>query len=443
MARNGRHFPVARALITVLAIAGGLASCGGGSDMSLDTPPGSSAPRPPASSSAPIAKEVLADEQAGTPVDPRIVAADNTLGVSLLDALDQNVTGNVAISPTSIALAFEMLYNGAAGSTQQGMSQALDLGSFTSAQDVDTANASIQAALMNADPNVTITIANSLWMHLTADPVLPSFTDVNQNYYAAEIGDLAGAPANVNAWVAQATRGLITQLLPSGDYDSTILVLANAIYFKGAWTSAFDPSATTAQPFTLADGTQVSCQMMQRQGVFDYYQGANFQMVRLPYGKRHLSMIIVLPASGVSLASLLAGMTPAELGGWIAQLASLSTVNLGLPKFKATYATEPAPGQSLLPSALTALGMGAAFDRSQADFSGVAPNLFVSDAVHQTVVEVDETGTTAAAGSGVVAITDVGRSATAVMNRPFFYAIRDDDNGALLFLGLLMNPSSS
>ena len=36
-----------------------------------------------------------------------------------------------------------------------------------------------------------------------------------------------------------------------------------------------------------------------------------------------------------------------------------------------------------------------------------------------------------------------GPTATMYMNRPFFYAIRDDDNGALLFVGLLTNPSSS
>jgi serpin B len=434
---NQRLLRVMSTLAVLVALATALETCGGGSETS-------SAPATATSSSMPIAKEVLADEQAGTPVDTRIVAADNGLGLSLLNLLDQNATGNIAISPTSIALAFEMLYNGAAGSTQQGMSQALELGSFASAQDVDTANASLQAALVDADPNVTITIANSLWMHLAANPVLPSFTEVNQSYYAAEVGDLAGAPADVNAWVSQVTQGLIPQMLPpTGDYSSEILILANAIYFKGAWTSAFDPSATASEPFTLADGTQITCQMMQQHGSFDYYQGANFQMVRLPYGKQHLSMVVILPAAGVSLQSFVAGMSVAQLDDWISQLSAAYTVNLGLPKFKATYTTDSAQGTSL-PSALTALGMGAAFDPHQADFSGVAPGAYVSGAVHATVVDVDETGTTAAAATVIhVSSAIAGPTATMFMNRPFFYAIRDDDNGALLFVGLLMNPTSS
>lgn len=31
---------------------------------------------------------------------------------------------------------------------------------------------------------------------------------------------------------------------------------------------------------------------------------------------------------------------------------------------------------------------------------------------------------------------------TMTMNRPFFYAVRDDDNGALLFVGVLEDPTS-
>lgn len=442
MARNRWSLRGLSTPILLVAFAAALVGCGG-SDTSLDPAGGSGAGNTP-SQGASTAKQVVADEQAGTPVDPRIVAADNGLGLSLLDLLDQNTTSNIALSPPSIALAFEMLYNGAAGSTQQGMSQALELGGFADAQDVDTANAALQAALMSADPSVTITIANSLWMDLADNPVLPSFTETNQNYYAAEVGDLAGAPADVNAWVSQATNGLITQLLPPGNYRSMVLILANAVYFKGAWTTPFDSSATASEPFTLADGTQITCQMMQQSGSFGYFQGANFQMVRLPYGAQHLSMIIILPAAGVSLESFVAGMTVEELDGWISELDPSYTLSLGLPKFTATYSTDGGSGISQLPPALTTLGMGAAFDPSEADFSGVAPQLYVSGAVHETVVEVDETGTTAAGATEISASSlAAGPTATMMMNRPFFYAIRDDDNGALLFVGLLMNPTPS
>ena len=79
---------------------------------------------------------------------------------------------------------------------------------------VDQYNAALQAALLNPDPKAQLGMANSLWMHLSENPVLPSFVSTNETYYAAKIGDLSGAPADVNAWVASETNGLIKKILP-------------------------------------------------------------------------------------------------------------------------------------------------------------------------------------------------------------------------------------
>jgi serine protease inhibitor len=108
------------------------------------------------------------------PVPAQIVAADNAFGLALLNALNHSATSNVAISPISIALALQMVYNGAGGSTQQGMSQALQVGDL-GALVVDRYNAALQAALIHPDPKAQLRIANSLWMHLSENPLLPSF----------------------------------------------------------------------------------------------------------------------------------------------------------------------------------------------------------------------------------------------------------------------------
>jgi serpin B len=327
-----------------------------------------------------------------------------------------------------------MTYNGAAGTTQQGMAQAMQLQSLT-AQTVDTDNAALQASLISPDPQVQLTIANSLWMHLATNPVLPAFIQANQTYYGAEVGDLSGAPANVNAWVSAKTNGLITQILPQADYSKVVAVIANALYFKGAWTVKFDPTQTAATPFTLADGTQTTCQMMNQTGTYGYYQGSNFQMLNLPYGQGRMSMVIILPATGTSLNAFLPTLTPATLNAWFAQLQN-EGVYIGLPRFTATYT-------SSMKDALTSLGMGTAFDPNQANFSGLAPNTMISDVAHATQVQVDETGTVAAAATTVtITPTDVTAPLfTMTMNHPFLYLIRDNKTGMLLFVGALVNPS--
>jgi serine protease inhibitor len=214
-------------------------------------------------------------------------------------------------------------------------------------------------------------------------------------------------------------------------------VLANVIYFKGQWSAPFDPNQTASAMFTLADGTQVPAEMMRQTGSYAYFEGPNFQAINLPYGQGRFSMLLVLPNSGTSLNSFVAGVTPATLNTWVSQL-QMSVGSVSLPRFTSTYSTS-------LPPALTALGMGSIFcPGTSADFSALSSqSVCVSDVEHKTIVEVDESGTVAA---GATTIT-VGPTAVLApqfnitLDHPFFYAIRDDSTGELLFVGTLVNPS--
>ena len=100
--------------------------CGGGSSSQSVSPPPNSAP----STSAPPA--VLKAYAAGSVVNPSLVTADNDLGLNLLNTLLASNTGNenVAIAPVSVAIALQVVYNGAKGASQQAMDQTLQLGHF-------------------------------------------------------------------------------------------------------------------------------------------------------------------------------------------------------------------------------------------------------------------------------------------------------------------------
>jgi serine protease inhibitor len=432
MRQHNPFRPLGTALGLILASA--IGGCGGGSSMGgammpvdpmQPTPPSPSTTAPPA---------VMQAQQANTPVDPAIVTADNTFGLNLFQNLYSGAPGNVAIAPISVAMALQIVYNGAGGVTQQGMAQTLQLGSL-STQDLNNDNAALQGSLLNPDPQVILTIANSLWMHLSTNPVPAAFTQMDQMYYGATVGDLAGAPANVNNWVSTETDGLITSILPAANYASVVAVIANVIYFKGQWSTEFDPSQTAAAPFTLMDGTQVSVPMMHQSATYGYLQGANFQAVRIPYGAGRFSMLAVMPNASTPLNSFVAGLTLDMLNSWEGQLQT-GMGNLSLPKFTATF------GASLV-QPLTTLGMQAAFCSDPAvSFPGIG-TVCIQDVEHKTVVEVDESGTVAA-GATTVTIVPTAVEAplfTLTLDRPFLYAIRDDLTGELLFIGTMTNPS--
>jgi serine protease inhibitor len=417
------------AIAAVLATGVAPVGCGGGSPSS----DGQTTPSATSFGTNAIPTAVASAQKADAPVDPAIVAADNAFGLSLFDTLlEGSGDGNIAISPLSVSLALQVLYNGAAGSTQQAMAQTLKLGTL-SAQALNDDNAALQASLMGDDPKVQLTIANSLWIDQSGAPVVPSFTQTDQTYYGATVGDLAGAPDNINAWVDSETHGLITQLMPPGEYADAII--ANVLYFKGQWTTSFDPSNTDTAPFTLSNGSQTPMELMHQTGSFLYVagtlHGVDFQAVRMPYGQGRFSMLIILPNAGADVARFAAGIAVDDLNGLMAQLEP-STVAIALPRFTASY------GNSLT-GALASLGMGIAFSTS-ADFSGLAPGFTVNVVEHKTVVEVDETGTVAAAATGI-GVDTVAQQYTMIVDHPFLYAIQDDKTGDLLFIGLLMNPS--
>lgn len=408
-----------------------LAACGAGAG----------APAPTAAASAAVPPAVLEAEQQATPVDAALVNADTGLGLALLARLTQGSSINVAISPLSISTALQILYNGSAGSTREAMAQALELGALSDAAALDAANAALQASLIGADPDVQLIVANSLWMHLSENPVLPSFTAMDETYYGAKVGDLAGAPVDVNAWVASETQGLIPAILPKSgvDYAQIIAVIANAVYFKGEWTTAFNPADTAAQPFFLADGTQTTVEMMRQSGTYQYLAGANFTAARVPYGGGRFSMLLVLPDSGITLGDFVAGLTAGELNGWMSQLQPTAGT-IFLPRFTATF------GPQSLNAPLISLGMGVAYCPNPADFAALASTpSCISDVRHATVVQVDESGTVAAGATGVtIAPTVVGPGSPfqLLLDRPFLYAIQDDRSGGLLFIGVMMDPSS-
>lgn len=411
-----------------------LAGCGGGSSDSQTSPAGNSTPPQNVTSTPPAVAQAKAQN---TPVDPTLVSANNTFGLNLLNTLIQGSPNtNIAISPTSVAMALQIAYNGAEGTTQSAMAQTLQLGSLSVSQ-LNDDNAALLAALLDPDPQVTLTIANSLWVRLSGITVSPTFQSTDQAYYGATIGDLAQAPAAVNTWGSQQTDGLISQILPTDiNLSDTVAILANVVYFKGAWQSAFDPSQTKPAPFTLADGTQTTVNMMeQTQASFPVMSGTNFTAISLPYGQGRLSMIAVLPSAGVDLATFISTLTPADIDSWVGQMSNSEAVNLSLPRFTTSFAA------NLIPP-LTTLGMGIAFSPTMADLSGIYPLAYISWVQHDTVVQVDEQGTVATGSTTVgIGIGAVQQPVNLDFNRPFFYTIRDNQTGALLFAGVMVNPN--
>ncbi|MBE9136751.1 serpin family protein [Nodosilinea sp. LEGE 07088] len=373
-------------------------------------------------------------------VDSELTQAQLDFGLTLFEHLRQaSPEQNVLVSPTSVALALALVYNGAGGETQAAIADALQIRGLDLDQ-INQGNQAITQHLAQLDSEVALEIANSLWINEQL-PVRDDYIERMQVAYAAEVAALDfGLPAasdRINAWVKEHTRDRIPTIVEQLPADQ-LLVLANAVYFKGAWSEAFDPDRTRDRPFTLANGDTIEHPLMAQDDDYLYVETDQFQAVSLPYGNESLSFEVILPAPDTDLATVATQLDAETWQGWMNQMRSRPG-EVQLPKFQFEYEA------NLIPT-LDAMGMGIAFEAGQADFSGLTPlDAFINQVRHKTFIEVNETGTEAAASTAIgIMPTSIQMPPEPpfqmVVDRPFLAAIRDRQTGTLLFVGAIVDP---
>ncbi len=395
---------------------------------------------------------LLSGPMSGTAQLQPLVASNTAFALNLYGQLATN-QGNLFFSPYSISTCLAMTYAGARGGTAAQMAQVMGFG--TNQPHFASLFAELQAQLeATQQTNVLeLNTANALWTQ-QGFPFLPAFLETATNQYQASVNQAdfsTGANAatqDINNWVAQQTRNKIQNILPSGSITSrTRLVLANAIYFLGAWTQAFAVSNTLTQPFYLSSNSQVEVPLMDQPNpiyegsggmAFHYMRGSNFQAIELPYASNQASMVILLPAQVEGWRQLEQQLSPAFLAGVLAQM-SPQFLEVILPRFALESSFD-------LTATLGEMGMPEAFAPGAADFSGIdgAEDLYISDVVHKAWVAVNEAGTEAAAATvTIVGILAMPPALVFRADHPFIFFIRDNQSGSLRFLGRVANPGQS
>lgn len=370
--------------------------------------------------------------------------------------------GNLFFSPASIRLAMAMTAMGAKGETAAELAKGLALPA-----DLNQAAAGFAAVLdsfakrpkLELRPDMqewekeeaqrkqsTVAIANRVWPQ-AGRKMEPAFADTLAKRFGApmEALDYAASPEaarkTINAWVADRTEQKIPELLlPPNVTPNTKLILTNAIYFKAQWDEPFLAHMTRDAQFTTEAKKKVQVSMMNRLGHMKYAETDLYQAVELPYADGSLSMTIVLPRAGKSLADVESKALSAIASG-AAPLGG-ERVSLQLPKFKIEARFD-------LSDTLAKLGMASAFQFGKADFSGMdgTRELFIGMVVHQAVISVDENGTEAAAATAVGmragSAAPTAPPKSMIADHPFAFFIKDAKTGTLLFVGRLADPAAS
>ncbi len=388
----------------------------------------------------------LESDEFADDVDPALPTANTAFAVNLFRKIHEAEAAgsNLFISPLSVSTALAMVYQGATGPTQEAMAATLTIDGIDPAV-LGTAWHDLIHSLRNVDDDVILAIADSVWMDQSFAPnVKQAFLDGVVAAFDSEVYtiDLQGdnALSTINGWVEDHTNGKIQDLIDQIP-PSTMMYLINALYFKADWKYPFDPKDTSEADFTRADDSKVKVEMMQfpkRVTSFAFTSDDHYCVVRLPYGRDKVAFYGVIPWGYEDVKTIdefIDGMTAEKLEAFFSgvtfPVVEGDGIDIMLPKFKIEYKKE-------LSDALIALGMGPAFELG--GFDGIAEGLGISRVIHQTFIEVDEKGTEAAAATAIEVFA--GITPNFIGTQPFFFVIRDDRTGTILFMGKVADPKA-
>ncbi|KAM4841436.1 serpin B4-like isoform 2-T4 [Thomomys bottae] len=365
---------------------------------------------------------------------------------------------NAFFSPLSISSALSVVLLGARGNTAQEIEEVLHFNEITGekakltachAEESETVNQQFQKLLTELNkPTDTFELktANCLYGGKTFQ-FLQEYLDNVKKFYLASVESLdflhkaQESRKKINTWVESQTNEKIKDLFPVDSIGSnTVLVLVNAIYFKGKWDQEFPKENTEEGTFWLNKDVSTPVKMMKQTERFKFasLEDEQVKILEIPYKGKELSMVVLLPSEVDGLQKLQDKLTADKLLDWTSsQNMSEIRLRLCLPRFKMEKKYD-------LEDTLKHLGMVDVFDGQKADLSGMSQHgpLVVTKALHQSFVEVTEEGTEAAAASGVL----VGRTSTRVVeefccDHPFLFFIKENKNNYILFFGRFASPS--
>jgi len=383
-------------------------------------------------------KETRANKQSdeiAEKVEKNLIDLNTDFALKIFKQLsEESKNSNIFLSPLSISLTAAIAYNGAQNNTAAEIAEVFEFKSLP----IEEFNASFKDLILsmnNIDEMVELYSANSIWCQDRFE-IEKNYIDLIEENFIASIYNAdfnkQQTADDINNWVKNATQNKITKIIDQASLKESVMVLLNAIYFKGQWKDKFKEENTEEGDFYLAGGDIMKVPMMHITEDFNYYEGENFQMLRMPYGRNKTSMYVLLPAKDAEANEFLKNLSGELLNEYISNSYERE-IAVQFPKFEAEYSAE-------LKNTLISLGMIDAFNEGNADFSKIAPQMFISSVAHKAIIEVNEEGTVAAAatsfGMGATAIEPV----SFIVDRPFLLFIRDDRTGSILFEGKIMEP---
>ena len=361
---------------------------------------------------------------------------------------------DIVYSPYSMSMAFSMLYLGSSGKTRKQIGDVFGFSQIPDKEIIDSMKELLKPITKQREGNDELSdpleVANALWIDKRAtlkEKYLKQVKELEAKLNGMNTLTEEGqqkAVDDVNNFVRETTHGLIEEILTKEMVNEmTSVIIANAIYFKGTWEKEFKLEDEKLLFNKLENVTQMKVDFKTNIQLTE-----DAEVVNIPYSDNgDYSMVVVMPRNmkefqkkyfekGNNKKELMDLFVNTRKGG-------REITHLTMPKFKLK-------SEFSMTGQLKKMNMKLPFTDGLADFSEMAYNgMYVSDAIHKCVVDVDEKGTEAAGATVIIMSYFSGcmgcHSYTPeeywiTIDKPFFFAIIGGDNHIPYFFGQVTHP---
>jgi len=364
---------------------------------------------------------------------------------------------NFVFSPLSIHSALTLLYSGSTDNSTTRGELRKALGSITSPALI---REQYRDLVQSYQDQQSFLYSNSIWAQ-NGLKIDKNFTDGLKEHFGAETNNIdftkESSVEEVNSWISNQTRGLVPKLV-QGFSPSTLLFLANALYFKDKWLVPFQETNETgysleSEPFYGESTLRVPMMLTSNVdiGVGNLSLGSNnATFLTIPYINKQFEMQIILPNGDRS-----EGKGLAILEDYIKKNSKrdkhndhnifqspkqtfddVEDVRLVMPKFSVSTKFDAS-------KYLKSLGVNQIFKEAELEKLVSGSQVAVSNILHKAVVKVDKDGTEGAAATGVGLVLlsgSFGRNLDVYVNRPFIFIVQDKKNNIPVLVGRVKNP---
>lgn len=352
--------------------------------------------------------------------------------------LSANPDLNVLISPWSILTALQMALNGANHNTLNEMLNMLTCVNCSS-ELINKQQILLTNLMEKQSGKAVLTSANGLFYDTNRLTVFEPFVNNIKQYYNADphtfdFDKIEESKLAINKWVKEKTNGKIDGILETiTHYDIAFLI--NAIHFKADWLKGFDPKLSYKGDFTQKSGTKIDATFVTADDEFNIGTDGIYNMVDIPFIDSTYSIAFIQPANKKLDPEWANKIGNDNVKGLFNSLTK-ERILLSFPKIKMNY-------KNNLVESLQALGMKDAFSDERADFTKLGTsdgNIYITQIVHKSILEIDEKGAEGAA------VSSIGFATTSLppiytYNSPFILVLRHVATNTILFIGYVNNPT--